>query len=172
MKDAATVFISIGSNLGSKHENCLAGIKRVDLLPDTRVVSVSSFYKTEPVDFLDQDWFVNGALKIETRLDPAALLTALKAIEQELGQFEKSVRFGPRILDLDIILFDQKILDTDHLTIPHPRMHKRCFVLRPLCDIGANSVHPVIGRSTKELLMEIENDPDQKVVYYRPGGLP
>ncbi len=160
------VFISIGSNLGQRHDNCIKGIKYLNELMTTKVIQVSSFYKTEPVDYIEQDWFVNAIVKIETKLAPEELMCGLKSIEEKLGQFEKQVRFGPRLLDLDIILFKNEVIDTANLTIPHPRMHKRCFVLKPLCDISPEVIHPVLGKTAAELLKSIENSPDQKVILF------
>jgi len=134
-------------------------------------VAVSKFYKTEPVDFLDQAWFVNGALKIETGLDPFELMKNLKKIERSLGQIEKEVRFGPRIIDLDIIFYGNRVIRTETLEIPHPRMDKRCFVLKPLCDIGKGVVHPVTGKSTQQLLNEIDNSHGQQVMEYTKGDM-
>ncbi len=165
-----TAYIAIGSNLGDKYENCLKGVGKIDALEQTRVVAVSKFYRTEPVDFLDQAWFVNGALKIETVLAPLLLIQRLKETERLLGQMEKEVRFGPRIIDLDIILYGNTVMDTEVLTIPHPRMHKRCFVLKPLCDIAAETVHPVLGETMDRLLKCIENDHGQEVMAYNKGG--
>ena len=164
-----TAYLSIGSNLGDKYANCLEGVDRVDALDLTRVVAVSGFYRTEPVDFLDQAWFVNGALKIETGLEPLELIHRLKETERRLGQIEKEVRFGPRIIDLDIILYGNTVMDTGVLTIPHPRMHQRCFVLKPLCDIGADTVHPVLGETMEQLLKRIEHDHGQEVMAYNKG---
>ena len=169
MKPMTTVYLSVGSNLGNKYANCIRGVEKLDELEDTRVVAVSQFYRTEPVDFLPQAWFVNGALKIETGLDPFELIDHLKGIEIFLGQIEKEVRFGPRVIDLDIVLFGNRVIDTEILTIPHQRMDKRCFVLKPLCDIGAKVVHPVLGETMERLLKRIENDQGQKVMAYTKG---
>ncbi|MBF0467730.1 MAG: 2-amino-4-hydroxy-6-hydroxymethyldihydropteridine diphosphokinase [Desulfamplus sp.] len=166
MKKKSTVFVSIGSNMGDKYSNCIMGIKHINELHATRVVDTANFYKTEPVDYKDQDWFVNSALKLETELDPETLMASLKNIEQKLGQYEKTVRFGPRIIDLDIIFYQDMVVNTDKLTIPHPRMHKRCFVLKPLCDIAPEMIHPVLGSSTKKLLKNVENDHEQDVVLF------
>jgi len=166
-----TAYLSIGSNLGDRFANCILGADRVNELPGTRVVAVSKFYKTEPVDFLDQAWFVNGALKIETGIDPFELIRNLKNIELSLGQIEKEVRFGPRIIDLDIIFYGNRVICTDSLEIPHPRMDKRCFVLKPLCDIGKGVVHPVTGKSTQQLLNEIDNSHGQQVMEYTKGDM-
>jgi len=170
MTNHTTAFISIGSNLGNRYENCIKGIELLNDLYTVNVVEVSLFYQTQPVDFTDQDWFVNGALKIETSLDPFELIQELKIIENTLGQFEKKIRFGPRIIDLDIIFYGTRVLDTETLTIPHPRMHKRCFVLKPLCDIGADIIHPILKKTARQLLETIENDHDQAVMEYNKGG--
>ncbi|WP_232364028.1 2-amino-4-hydroxy-6-hydroxymethyldihydropteridine diphosphokinase [Desulforapulum autotrophicum] len=165
----AIAYLSIGSNLGNRYDNCIRGRKTVDTLDQTRVVATSPFYRTEPVGFLDQAWFVNGALKIETRLDPFELIDGLKKIELLLGQGEKEVRFGPRIIDLDIILYGERVVQTDRLILPHPRMHKRCFVLKPLCDIASGIVHPTMEKTMEQLLLQIENNPGQEVRVYVKG---
>jgi len=167
MKQKSTVFISIGSNIGEKYANCMMGIEHISRLHGTEVVDIANFYKTAPVDYTDQEWFVNSALKIETELDPHTLMVILKKIEQELGQYEKTVRFGPRILDLDIIFYQDMVIDREELTIPHPRMDKRCFVLKPLCDIAPGIIHPVLGSSAEKLLKMVENGHEQDVVLFR-----
>ena len=169
MNPIVVAYLSIGSNLGEKYDNCIRAKEMVDGLHNTRVLAVSNFYRTEPVDFLDQAWFVNGALKIETSLDPVTLMGELKRIEGLMGQGEKEVRFGPRIIDLDIVLYGKEVIQTENLVIPHMRMHKRCFVLKPLCDIGAFVVHPTSGKTVEQLLNQIKNDPGQEVEVYTKG---
>ena len=120
------------------------------------------------MDFTDQDWFVNGMVKIETTLSPRHLMTGLKEIEHAMGQFEKSVRFGPRRIDLDIIFYGDRVLNDAVVTLPHPRMHKRRFVLQPLCDIAPKVVHPVLNRSVCMLLAALDDGPDQRVIPYVP----
>ncbi len=138
-------YISVGSNLGDKCQNCLEGITAVENMPGTAILARSPFYETEPVDFTQQDWFVNGIIKVKTEKTPESLLTALKEIEKAMGR-TKTVRFGPRVIDLDIVLYDELVLDTPGLVIPHPRMHRRRFVLKPICDIDPNLHHPVLSR--------------------------
>ena len=168
MEKHASVFISIGSNLGDKYDNCLKGIERLNQLSHTTVTAVSAFYQTDPVDFTDQDWFVNGMIKISTGLAPIELMASLKGIERALGQFEKAVRFGPRLIDLDIVFYDNLVMNQDTVILPHPRMHKRRFVLKPLCDIDAQLVHPVLNRTVQSLLNELKED-DQNVLFYKKG---
>ena len=155
-------YICVGSNIGDKIKNCKAGIETLTRNGKSRLKAQSEFYQTEPMDYKDQDWFVNVAAKIETSLDPFALLKALKRIERNAGRTTDTIRFGPRILDMDIILYDDLILETPGLVIPHPRMHKRRFVLTPLCDIGSDIVHPVLMKNMKSLHDNL-NDTEQGV---------
>jgi 2-amino-4-hydroxy-6-hydroxymethyldihydropteridine diphosphokinase len=159
-----TVYIAIGSNLGDKLSNCRKGIELLEKSGIT-IVTCSHFYKTEPVDYADQDWFINAAVKAETDFAPLQLLKALKSIEKEVGRVE-TVRFGPRILDMDIIFYDDVIMDDSGLTIPHPRMHKRRFVLTPICDIDADIVHPALKQTMAELLKQSGDDPRQEVIRF------
>jgi 2-amino-4-hydroxy-6-hydroxymethyldihydropteridine diphosphokinase len=142
-----TAFISIGSNLGNKLANCYDAIDAIRRTGAGRIVAQSKFYYTEPVDFVDQDWFVNAALKIETVLEPLALLSALQEIQMTAGRKSGGIRYGPRIIDLDIIFYDNIIFEHERLMIPHPRMHKRRFVLQPICDIDPQVIHPVLGQN-------------------------
>ena len=159
-------YISAGSNLGNKLENCRNGIANLIRSGKTRLLDQSNVYRTEPVDYLDQDWFVNLAVKIETDLDPLPLLDRLKSIEQEAGRTPGGIRFGPRMLDLDIILYDDLVLHDPQLTIPHPRMHKRRFVLQPICDIDPEITHPVLHRKMKSLLENLAEE-GQRITEYR-----
>ena len=161
--DMHTVFISIGSNIGSKVENVRNIIAALGAPGDIRVTETSPLYRTEPVDFTDQDWFVNAVVRVETGLDPWALLERLGRLEQEAGRVRGKQRFGPRIIDLDIILYDDLVMETEKLTLPHPRMHKRCFVLQPLCDIDPTVIHPVLKLRVEELLARADA-PGQGVV--------
>jgi len=160
----SAAYLSIGSNIGEKKKNLDAAISFLDKHDNIDVVAVSLFYKTQPQNYIDQEWFVNAALKIETKLAPEKLLTALKSLEKSLDKDGKSFRFGPRIIDLDIIYYDDLIFKTDLLEIPHPRMHERCFVLMPICDIGAHEIHPVLKQRSDELLKKIEKQESQKVI--------
>jgi len=156
-------YISVGSNLGRKLENCRRGIIALTSCGDTALVARSPFYRTEPVDYTDQDWFINAVFSIKTPLSPEALLKRLEVIQRGAGRGESPVRFGPRILDLDILLFGDLIISTPHLIVPHPRMHKRRFVLQPLCDINSNLIHPVINQKMGDLLARLD-DSEQRVV--------
>ena len=147
-----TAYIGAGSNIGNKFVNCKNGIVALSESQNTQIKKWSKFYKTEPVGYEEQDWFINVVVKVETTLDPFHLLKTLKSIEHDVGRINDAVRFGPRILDLDILLFDDIVTNSSGLIIPHPRMHKRHFVLKPICDIDPYIIHPVFRRTMQSLL--------------------
>ncbi len=159
-------YISAGSNIGDKLLNCRNGLTALTESGATSIKAWSLFYKTSPVDFREQDWFVNAVVKIETEFDPFELLKDMNSIQIRAGRVCDPVRFGPRILDLDIILYDDVVVDLPGLTIPHPRMHERRFVLKPLCDIDPDVIHPVFKKTLKHLLDSLD-DAEQKVIEYR-----
>ncbi len=138
--------------------NCLKGIAALTEKGKSLLLAQSRFYETEPVDYKDQDWFVNAVIKIETELDPFQLLNELKRIEKDSGRNFKAIRFGPRILDLDILLYDDLVLNSSDLEIPHPRMYQRRFVLQPMCDISRNLIHPVLKKDMQHLLNSLEKE--------------
>jgi 2-amino-4-hydroxy-6-hydroxymethyldihydropteridine diphosphokinase len=135
-----TVFLSLGSNLKDRAANlrgAIAALAEADL----RVNKISSFYETEPVDYLDQPWFLNCVVEVETSLAPMDLLYALRKIESQLGS-KKEFAKGPRLLDMDILLYDDLAVELPELQIPHPRMLQRNFVLAPLAEIAPSLKHP------------------------------
>ena len=156
-------FVSIGSNLGDKIENCRKGIDALLMDGQSVLVKSSPFYRTSPVDYAEQDWFVNLVIKIKTALDPVDLLGRIKDIEEAVGRKASTVRFGPRVLDLDILFFGDRVIQTAKLEVPHPRMHKRRFVLKPICDIEPSMVHPLLGEDMRSLLDGLK-DREQHVV--------
>ncbi len=158
-----TAFIGVGSNLGDKLENCRRAIVELTSDEAIRLIAQSSKYRTEPVDYEDQDWFVNYVVKIKTVLDPLSLLQVLKSIEHRAGRKRDTVRFGPRVLDLDIIFYEDVVMHTPQLSIPHPRMHKRRFVLRPVCDIDPHIKHPVLDRTVQSLLKNLD-ETEQRII--------
>lgn len=146
--------------------NCKNGISALTTTRNVDEKAWSRFYKTEPVDFKNQDWFVNVVVQVETTLAPFELLKRLKSIEREAGRVDNAIRFGPRVLDLDIILYDDLVTNSSELVVPHPRMHKRRFVLRPICDIDPTIVHPVFKKEMQALL-DVLDENDQRIVEYR-----
>jgi 2-amino-4-hydroxy-6-hydroxymethyldihydropteridine diphosphokinase len=156
--DEHTVFISVGANLGDKVANCRFGIARLAALSGVTDCVTSPFYRTSPVDYLDQDWFVNAAVRLATTIAPLDLLDHIAAIQRAAGRVGDKIRFGPRLLDLDIIFYGQRVVQTPRLEIPHPRMHKRRFVMQPICDIDPEFVHPVRGQRVQALLDQLDDD--------------
>ena len=150
----AIVYIGIGSNLGNRQKNCC---RAIELLEKKGIVvkKISSVYDTEPWGVTDQPRFINIAIEVETKLEPYHLLRALKDIEKEIGRGE-TFKWGPRIIDMDILLFDDLFLQDNSLQIPHPLMHKRDFVLKPLCEIAPEKIHPLLKVRICDLLRKLE----------------
>lgn len=142
------VYLSLGSNVGDCAANLNAAIDRLSSFGE--VVAVSSFYETEPVEFADQPWFLNCAVKLNTEKMPKQLLNRVLDIEREMGR-RREKKNGPRIIDIDILLFGNSIIDTKGLTVPHVAMHTRRFVLEPLTEIAPEARHPVFKRNVREL---------------------
>ncbi len=149
-------YIGLGSNLGDTCRHIRLAMQVMEASDRIILADVSQFYQTEPLEYQAQDWFLNAVVRIKTDLTPFRLLKQLKTMEKELGRRDSAVRFGPRPIDLDLLLYDQQVLQSPSLIIPHPRMHKRRFVLMPFCDINAKVIHPVLKVTVDELLHRLE----------------
>jgi len=149
------VYIGIGSNLGDRKANALEAVDRITKLPGTRIVRASSLYESEPLGDA-KTWFVNSVIEVETDLASDAMLKRTKAIEEAMGRKRvKGKRWGSRIIDLDILLWNQEVIQKRNLKVPHPEMHKRRFVLLPLAELAPHVIHPQLGTSVSALLATV-----------------
>ncbi len=160
-----TAFIGIGSNLGLARENCEQAVTELDLLAEVCVESSSSLYETAPIGIENQDWFINSVVKIKTSLLPQALLNELLAIEGRMGRVRR-IKWGPRIIDLDLLFYEDFVVSETNLKVPHPELHKRKFVLEPLREIAPKLFHPTLKKTLEELTQEC--DPAQIVKKLTP----
>ncbi|MGB8253122.1 MAG: 2-amino-4-hydroxy-6-hydroxymethyldihydropteridine diphosphokinase [Anaerolineaceae bacterium] len=158
------IYLSFGSNLGNRQENLLCAY---DLLaPEVRLIRTSSIYETAPWGYLEQPAFLNCVVEAKTNLSPTALLVKLKGIETELGR-QPTFRNGPRLIDIDILLYDKMVISSDEITIPHPRMLERAFVLVPLAEIAGDLQYSPTGETINSLLEGIDK---KGVERYNPKG--
>src|SRR5687767_5647956 len=160
---AHTVIIALGTNVGDRLENLKAAL--VAFPPEIDVKAKSAIYETDPWGYTDQPAFLNMVVRAETALSPQELLAHLKQLEQLLGR-TPTFPNGPRLIDLDILFYDDLVIDTPPLVVPHPRLHERAFVLVPVADIAADLVHPVLGRSMGQLLEALDR---RGVSLFRPA---
>jgi 2-amino-4-hydroxy-6-hydroxymethyldihydropteridine diphosphokinase len=161
------VYIGIGSNVGNKKENYLEALERLAKLPKTKIIKESSLYESEPHGNSKQ-WYVNGAIEIETEFKPDMLLKKFKNIERAMGRKKVRKRWGARIIDIDILLYDTATLKKKNLKIPHPEMPNRKFVLIPLSEIAPQVIHPELGVTISELLVNVKDD--KRVSLMRSSG--
>lgn len=154
-----TVYISFGSNMGDREQQISDALNLLDNVRDTSVKCVSSLYETAPVGGVEQDDFLNGIAEITTQLSPLELLDEIQAIELKLNRVRK-IHWGPRTIDLDIVLFGAEVIDRERLKIPHPFMHERSFVLIPLNEVAPDAVHPTMNKKISEL---VTMDPDVRI---------
>jgi 2-amino-4-hydroxy-6-hydroxymethyldihydropteridine diphosphokinase len=147
-----TIYLSLGSNLGDREQNILKAIQALGPA-GMRVIQLSSIFETEPVEFLGQPWFLNCVVRAETDLDPQELMNQLLGIERAMGRERREPK-GPRIVDIDILLYGMSIVRMPKLQIPHPRMAERRFVLVPFAEIAPEEMHPGLNKTIAELLRE------------------
>jgi 2-amino-4-hydroxy-6-hydroxymethyldihydropteridine diphosphokinase len=148
----AKVYLGLGSNIGDKLSNIRKAINYAK--KKMRVTKISPIYKTEPVGYKKQDWFLNCVIEAKTDSNPSELLAFLKSIEKKLKR-KKTFRYGPRTIDIDILFYNNRIIKSKNLQVPHPRMHRRFFVLEPLSKISPNFIHPKLKKTIVELKNEL-----------------
>lgn len=153
----AKAYVAMGSNMGNKEENIRTAIDIIKKSNHTKVLKVSSFYSTEPVGYVEQDTFLNGAIEVETTLQPVEFIEYLLSVEKELKR-ERIIKWGPRTLDLDLILYEDIVLSKEEAVVPHPRMHMRLFVIEPLYEIAPYALHPLLNKRIFEIKEELEKN--------------
>ena len=155
----ARVFIGIGTNEGDRLANISRAVRAMGALPEVRLVQMATVIETEPVGGPPQDPYLNTVVEIETALEPAALLAALQEIERRLGRVRSAVRWSSRPMDLDLLCYGDRRIDTPALQVPHPWLHERRFALEPLAQLAPELVHPRLGRTIAELLAQLKPIP-------------
>jgi len=159
------VFLGLGSNLGDRQSYLDAACRELAAHPLIRIIQTSSLYETEPVGYQEQGWFLNQVVEIETTLEPKELLSFTQGMENKLGR-KRLIRWGPRVIDLDILLYGNSVINTTALIIPHPRMYERQFVLVPLAEIAPDIIHPD-GSATREHLDALQRGNSEKIRLFR-----
>jgi 2-amino-4-hydroxy-6-hydroxymethyldihydropteridine diphosphokinase len=159
-------YLGLGSNLGDREAMLRHAVE--ELASFVRVDIISDLYETEPIGFEDQPWFLNCACAGHTELAPLALLHACKGLETHLGR-QPGPRFGPRVIDIDLLAYEDLVLDTGELTLPHPRLHERGFVLAPMTDIAPDWRHPLLGHTVRELYEEQRGQVVRRICWRQPA---
>lgn len=152
-----TAYLSLGTNMGDKKKNLLEAIEKIENLENTKVTAQSTIVETEPFGYTDQDMFLNACLEVKTLFTPQELLEKLLDIELQMGR-KRIIKWGPRIIDLDILFFDDEIIQNKNLAVPHPWICERMFVLEPLCEIAPNLVHPLERKTVGTLKRLLEKE--------------
>ena len=158
--DGVVAYIGVGSNMGDALKSCKGAMAMLCKTKDVQLIDSASFYRTEPVGIEKQNWFVNTVIEVKTTLSARSLLNRVQDIENYMGR-KRDIKNGPRVIDLDILLYGQDVINEADLTVPHPEMHKRRFVLEPLCEIASYFIHPAFGISVRGLKNRLD---DGKIV--------
>ncbi len=170
--NAETVFIAFGSNQGNRHDFCDRAVALMGLLPHSTLTGISSYYETEPIDMdrgHDNAWFYNGVVRLETQLQPERLLTICQETERGLGR-DPVLRNASRPIDLDVLFYGQRIIETPSLTVPHPRLHQRRFVLAPMAELDPGWIHPQYNQTIQCLLDQLADSYHVQKLAVTPGS--
>lgn len=159
-----TAFIGIGTNVGDRKKHIEQAMRLLENPPNVKIIKSSALYVTEPIGYVGQDWFLNCVVEITTTITPHELLYHCQAIEEQMGR-TRTMMWGPRTIDLDILLYNDECIADDALVIPHPNMHKRRFVLVPLVEIAPDIIHPTLNKTVTDLLQNLKDT--HKVDVYR-----
>lgn len=154
------IYLSLGSNMGNKRENLLEAIRRIEKLKDTKLIKSSTILETEPFGYLEQDNFLNACIEVKTLMTAQEFLKSILQIELEMGRV-REIKWGPRIIDIDILFYDSDIIEEDNLAVPHPWITKRSFVLDPLSEIAPNYIHPLVKKTISMLALELKEVGDK-----------
>jgi len=149
-------YLGLGANLGDPEAQLQEALQRLNDAEEVEVTRVSTFYRNPPLGPENQPWYINAVARVRTRLGPEELLRLLQRIEADMGR-ERGERWGPRIIDLDLLLYNGEVIFTPKLVVPHPEMHRRVFVLTPLAEIAPRAWHPVLGKSAEDLLARLDD---------------
>ncbi|HEY8890742.1 MAG TPA: 2-amino-4-hydroxy-6-hydroxymethyldihydropteridine diphosphokinase [Clostridium sp.] len=150
-------YIGVGSNMGDKEKNVKDALELINNSHNTKITKTSKFYETKPVGYLNQEDFLNCVVEVKTLLSPLELVRSLLSIEKELKR-ERVIRWGPRTIDLDVLLYDNVISSLEEIILPHPRMQERMFVLEPLCDIAPYVIHPILNKTIIQMKTTLQNN--------------
>ncbi|MDD5724418.1 MAG: 2-amino-4-hydroxy-6-hydroxymethyldihydropteridine diphosphokinase [Syntrophales bacterium] len=156
MDDGVVCFLGIGSNMGNPAANCAVAERHISDRGGVTVLRRSSLYRTQPVGFEEQAWFVNGVIEVRTALRPRPLMDVILGVEDEMGRI-RNEKWGPRIIDIDVLFYGQAVIEEKDLVIPHPRLHERRFVLVPMNEIAPHVIHPAFGVSVRGLLDRLQD---------------
>jgi 2-amino-4-hydroxy-6-hydroxymethyldihydropteridine diphosphokinase len=159
-------FIGIGSNLGDRRKNCCEAVKRLKEIRGCEFLGCSRWYLTSPVGVRDQDWFVNGVARLDAEISARELLSRLRSIETDMGRV-RNEKWGPRVIDLDLLLYGEDIIRESDLEVPHPQMHLRRFVLVPLAELDPDVIHPILANTASQMLSALKGE-EQQVTLLEP----